>query len=634
VNEWLGWMVGRRAQLLLNQGREQNLTQKDIDALLSLAKGREAQFERAAADYVAIKNAILDVAEGAGLIDPAARAVWDHAEYVPFYRDDDGDTVGPGTRRGLAGQTSGIRTLKGGESALADPLANIVRNFTKLIDASLKNHAMQLAVDNLGAPYFTPAANEFKAEIIPLSQVKKHLRDAGVSESMLQAIPDTALRGMARMLAMKPPSGDNDVRVMRNGKAEYHTVSDPLVLAALTAFREPAKSFPVKVMQWFKRLLTAGVTTTLEFVGANFIRDSGSAWIISDERFRPGWDSITGAVKTLANDQGTREMMMAGATFLGGQFYGNDPDAAAAALRRALRAKGMKSKDLEGFLSTVARSPLKLWDGYLRITSALENANRRAVRDAALRAGRSELEANFAARDLMDFAMRGDAAAMRFFADVVPFLNARVQGLYKLGRRAGTRKGLRSVALRGGVITLASAALYAWNMIAHQDEYDELQEWDKDAYWHIAPGTDYHVRIPKPFELGLLFGTVPERIMESIRYATTGEGDRPSATWDALVRSLTGTLAFNPVPQAFMPGQQDVLHRRPDRGHRRPAPAARSTGGVVHVRHHESPGPAGEQRHRPVPEAARTPVERLHRGPGRLRARRVRRPGAHARRPA
>jgi hypothetical protein len=256
--------------------------------------------------------------------------------------------------------------------------------------------------------------------------------------------------------------------------------------------------------------------------------------------------------------------MMAGATFLGGQYYGGDADAAAAALRRALRAKGMSNRSIEGFMGTIARSPLTLWDSWLRLSSAIENANRRAVYDAAIKAGRTPTAAAYMARDLMDFSMQGDAAWVRFFADVLPFFNARLQGLYKLGRRAGTPEGKRAILLRGGVLVLASVGLMAWNMAMHAEGYDELEEWDKDAYWHIAPGTPYHVRIPKPFELGILFGTAPERMMRAITGQVDGgdAGDRPGQTFQSAWRAITGTLAINPIPQAGMPIAEQWANKR------------------------------------------------------------------------
>lgn len=562
IDDFLGWMVGRRAKLLKSQGRENNLSDADIAALLSLAQGNEAAFQKAATDYLKIKNAVLDVAEQAGLIDPVARAAWDHAEYIPFYRQDGDHAVGPGTRRGLAGQSSGIKTLKGGEQALADPLANIVRNFAKLLDAANKNRATLLAVDRLGGQFFKPAPREMQPATIPLDQVKRHLRDQGVPDATIDGMPPAALKGVQRMLSIVPPTGEDVVRVMREGKAEYYRVLDPLVLRALTAFKAANKNMAIKPFIWFKRLLTMGVTTTAEFVGANFIRDSGSAWVISDDRFIPGWDSLKGIGNTLRNDPGTRDMMMAGATFLGGNFYDGNADSAAAAIRRALRKKKFSSKAIQGFMDTVPTNPLQLWDKWLTISGAVENANRRAVYDAALKSGRTKTEAAYMARDLMDFSMQGDAQWVQFFSDVLPFFNARLQGMYKLGRRAGTPEGRRAIVLRGGVLVMASAALYAWNMAMHGDAYDDLEEWDKDAYWHVAPGTEHHVRIPKPFELGLIFGTAPERMMQAIRNVRSGDGDKPSATWNSLVRALTGTLAMNPIPQAALPVMEQWANKR------------------------------------------------------------------------
>lgn len=557
LDAWLGWMVGRRAKLLKAQGRENLFTDDDIDALLSLSKGRDAEFASAARDYLKIKNAILDVAEQAGLIDPVARAAWDHAEYVPFYRDDAGDTVGPGTRKGLEGQTSGIRTLKGGDANLSDPMANIIRNFTKLVDASMKNRAMLLAVDKLGASMFKKAGPDFSPALIPMDQVKKTLIAQGVPQSVISGMPASALKGVQSMLSIKPPSGDDIVRVMRNGKAEYYQVADPIVLRALTAFRQQTKHPAVQPLIFAKRLLTTGVTTTAEFVGANFIRDTAATWVIGDKKIKLGIDAANGVVRTLMTDQATKDMMAGGGSFIGGNFYGGDPDATAAALRRSLRARGLRNADIETFVGTVARSPLILWDKWHKLSSAIENANRNAVYRRALQSGKPKVQAVYEAKDLMDFSMIGDSQFIQFFADVLPFFNARVQGLYKLGRAAADPKARRQIAARGAMIALASVALWYWNITQYGDGYDELEEWDKDTYWHIAPGTRWHIRIPKPFEIGVLFATAPERMAQAI-----SGNDRSDQSWESLWRNLTGTLAMNPIPQAFLPIIEQWANRR------------------------------------------------------------------------
>lgn len=557
IDAWLGWMVGRRAKLLKDQGREHLFTDADINALLSLSNGREQQFADAAKAYLRIKNNVLDVAEQAGLIDPAQRAAWDHAEYIPFYRQEGERALGPGTRKGLEGQSSGIRTLRGGESELSDPLANIVRNFTRLIDASLKNRAMLLAVDKLGKGMFEKKGPDFEPVLIPMDQVKRTLREQGVPESTIQSMPAGALKGVQRMFSLKPPDADNVVRVMRDGKAEYYEVADPVVLRALTSFKQQTKHPAVQPFIFAKRLLTTGVTATADFVAANFLRDTASTWIIGDKRIKLGIDAAQGVVRTLFKDKATRDMMAGGGSFIGGNLYGGDVDATAAALRRALRAKGMNNRDIEGFIGTVARSPMILWDKWMELSSAIENSNRNAVYRAAIASGKPRIQAIYEAKDLMDFSMQGDSAFMQFFSDVLPFFNARVQGLYKLGRAAADPATKRQIMTRGALLALASVALWAWNTSQYGDGYDELEEWDKDTYWHIAPGTRWHVRIPKPFEVGLLFGTAPERMAQAM-----AGNDRAEQSWDSLFRAITGTLAINPIPQGVLPIVEQWANRR------------------------------------------------------------------------
>jgi len=550
IDGWLGWMVGRRAQVLKRQGREHLMTDADIAALLSLAKGKEAQFKQAAAAYLKIKSAVLDVAEQAGLINAGSRATWDSVEYIPSYRADDAadTTLGPGTRKALAGQSSGIRQLKGGQQNLADPLGNIVRNFTRLIDASLKNNAMLEAVDQYGDTYFEKVGMSGGFEKIPLSQIKELLLDRGVPQSTIDAMPQDALTGLQKMWAVKPPDADDVVRIMRDGRPEYYRVPDPELLRSLTSFKVPEKHWAIKPAIFLKRLLTAGVTASPEFMVRNFIRDSGSAWVLSDDKFRLGWDSAAGALRPLVDDSDQRAMMLAGGSFIGGNIHGGSPDETAAALRRALRKKGLTSKQIEDHLATVVRTPLAVWDKWQAVGSALENANRNAVYQAAIKAGRSPKEAAYLARDLMDFAMQGDSKFIQFFADVLPFFNARLQGLYKLYRQGGKKQLRKAMLLRAGSITAATVALWAWNSLMYADGYDELEEWDKDTYWHIAPGTAFHTRIPKPFELGVIFATAPERLARSV-FGQDRLGQTAQSAW----AQISGTLAMNPVPQAVMP---------------------------------------------------------------------------------
>lgn len=552
--QFLGWLVARRAQALKRQGRENLMTDADIAAGLALAKGHEAAFQQAAGDYLRLKNAILDLAEQTGTVDPAARAMWDSIEYVPFYREKEGAAAGPGTRQGLANQSSGIRKLRGGESALTDPLANIIQNFTRLVDSAMKNRATMLAVDSLGAPYFRPAALAVKAEVIPLDQVKKHLIATGTDPATVDALPDAALKGVAKMLAIKAPEGDDIVRLMRNGKAEYHHVDDPLLLRALTAFNEVPTHAGVKPFVWAKQLLTAGATATPEFLAANTLRDTGEAWATAGNKFLPLVDTLRGAWQNVTESELTQDLMMAGSAFHSGYFHTGRNDDTAKAIRRALRKGGMAQGAVEKHLSTLY-NPKRWWDLYRSGMEASEMGSRILLAQRHMEAGGSFLEAAHEAKDFLDFSMRGDDRFVQFFTSVLPFLNARLQGGYRLAR-VGTTQGRRGkLASRMGMIALASTSLYLWNTMIYGAGYEDLEDWDKDAYWHIAPGTERHVRIPKPFEIGLVAGTFVERMWAALAYQLTDgeQADRPKATLESFVRGIVHTMAIDPIPQLARP---------------------------------------------------------------------------------
>ncbi|GEM_PF-2523598 len=557
--QFLGWMVARRAEALKRMGREHLMTDADIRAGLSLAEGHEQEFAAAATGYLKLKNAILDLAEQAGTVDPAARAAWDHAEYVPFYRqmspEGEEATAAPGTKEGVKRISAGIKELKGGKSALEDPLGNIIKNFVRLVDSAMKNRAMTLAVDQIGAPYFVPAQMKMKQELIPLDQVRRHLNDAGVDPAIVDGMPAEALEGVRKMLAIKAPEGPDILRVMRDGKAEYYHVMDPLLLRSMDAFAEAPTHWFVKMLGLAKNVLTAGATSTPDFIIRNWIRDTGEAAITAQDKFVPVLDSVRGAVESLRESELAQDLMMAGGYFHSGLFRQGDVADTAKAIRRALRSTGMSQTAVNRYMRSIV-NPVKWWDQYRRLSESTEMGSRIALARRRMEAGAGDVRAVFEAKDFLDFQMHGDAAFVQFFLKTVPFLNARLQGMYRLGRVTTGKNRRGKVAAKLAMLATASMALAWWNTLMYGDAYDELEEWDRDANWHIAPGTEFHMRIPKPFELGLVGGTLPERMLASMRYAlTNGEaGDRPEQSWDAFWHAITSTLAINPLPQAIKPG--------------------------------------------------------------------------------
>ncbi|QIF45224.1 LPD38 domain-containing protein [Aeromonas veronii] len=516
LHNWLGWMAGHRAELLMVQGRENLLDANDIAALKGQGKGKEAKFLDAKARWNRLNAATLDLAQEAGLFTKEARAEFENEWYIPFFREsDDGDVIAPFKPKGIANQNAGIKKLKGGEANTNDLLENIFTSTSKLIDASMKNMAAQKTVWNLA--------------------------DTGLIEVV-------AKPNMMDWRALK--NGKDLITVKLEGEDYMIRVEDPDLYRAMTFFDRKPFGAMVNVAAKAKRLLTAGVTASPEFMLRNFLRDSLSSWAISKDGFRPVIDSIKGVEKTLAMDGSTIDVMFSGASFLGGYVNGNDPEAMADTVRKSLRRKGMTPEQIARYEKSIIRNAAQakgvvanVWEKYNRYGEAFENANREAVYAAAIKAGKSHAQAAFESKDLMDFSMLGASRTMQVMTQLLPFFNARVQGLGKLTREL--RDNPRAIAKRAGMITAASLALLAANW--DDERYEELPDWDKDANWHFFVG-DQHFRIPKPFEIGVLFGTIPERMVRAM-----GDKDTGAQFGKAVARAIGDTFALNPIPQLAKP---------------------------------------------------------------------------------
>ena len=186
----------------------------------------------------------------------------------------------------------------------------------------------------------------------------------------------------------------------------------------------------------------------------------------------------------------------------------------------------------------------KMWDAYQEFGDRGENVNRAALYKQLRDRGLDHLEASYQARDLLDFSMQGKWAAVRFLTQTVPFMNARLQGLYKLGRATADDPARMGYVV--GAAALASMALLLWN--ADDDDWKKREEWDRDNYWWFkVAGTAF--RIPKPFEIGAV-ASVAERLLE---YMISNERDPGKRFFKSMGGMIANNLSMNPIPQIVKP---------------------------------------------------------------------------------
>jgi hypothetical protein len=559
LDDYLMYAVGRSANELMGQGREHLFTKAEIKAMLAL---KRPEFDRAFDEYQVWNKAVLDFAQAKGVIDPAARQLFARSQYLPFHRV---GQPGEGTR--VQGDWKGIKALTGGTGNLRDVLGNMIGNANTLTDAALTNEARQevakLAGKEGGASFMAKIPTEERGVKIPRDEIERVILDAlGVSSKRalpadqqifvdqiidnLGGLVDVMLRGQA-------PTGRNVVAVLRQGKPEYYEVADPVLLRALTALKRPIAGPIVRLLAIPKRIGQATVTLTPDFMAANILRDTVMGGIMSRNGFRPIIDSAIGLKSRLTHDQNYKDFIANGGG-LSSQLL--DEKAFRRHLERYYGRKGINYR-------TVLDTPAKLLDGLEHIADAFEMATRLGEYRRAIQKGAEPRHAAYLAREVStDFAMRGDSQALGALYDTVIFLKAGAVSLDRAYRGFTQDPNRARIAALTGLLALASAGLYAVNR--NNPLYQQIEDWDRDANWHIfvptpaalrawSEGRDLkpedaylHLRLPKLWEIGA-FSSIAERALEGILDRAPAETARRIASVAAQQFNL------DPIPQAIRP---------------------------------------------------------------------------------
>lgn len=509
-DRFFSWMAGRRAEQLKKEGRENLFTNEDISALSSLNQGqmkdgtsREATYLRAQKDVAELNKSVLDIAEKSGLIDAESRKVWASDFYVPFYRVMEEGITGPSIKSGLVNQKS-IKQLKGGTNNLGDLTENMLRNWSTLLTASAKNRAAKASLDAATAIGAATEADE------------------------------ATIRSMGKSANTKA------VSYMENGVNRWHVVEDEHLLAAITALEfNGYNNQAMKVMQKFKNYLTLAVTVMPGFKVRNLIRDSISSIAVAQAGYNP-LANLKNGYSLLRDDDAKAQLIAGGAVYRFGTYMeGNRAENV-----KRLIDSGVSDDTILNTAEKMTGFIKKLWSGYQEAGDLSENLNRAALYKKLREDGKSHLEASFEARDLMDFGLSGAWAGVRALNQVLPFFNARLQGVYKLGR--GYNDDPRRMGYVIGAVALASIAL----MLAYKDDDDFKKRTDADRnnyWWFKVGGTAY--RIPKPFEIGAA-GSAIEHLTALMFDSENTNAHRFGQQMQELIN---GQLAMNPIPQVFRP---------------------------------------------------------------------------------
>jgi hypothetical protein len=533
LDDFRAYSVSKRALELADRGIETGISVDD--AVATIRQLNTPEFQKAFTELVGYQNSILNQLVKSGVLSgkDAATIRALNQNYVPFYRlfDEAGGGLGRNT---FANLPSPIKAIKGSSRDIVDPIESIIKNTYVITNIAERNRIGKALVELAES---TPGAGRWAEKVatpmfgssFQLDEIAKALRDAGVDTSAID------LEHVATIFrpSIFAPGKENIVTVFRNGKREFWQLQPDLYRAMLALDKKIADDV-IKLVSYPTRILRAGATLNPEFMARNPLRDAFTAYVYSKYGFIPGVDTARGLFHVLKKDDLYWKWKAAGGSH--GALVSLDRNYLQASIR-SITERSLKDKTLN-----IIRNPI---EGLRVLSEFTEEATRVAEfakglkKEGMTRAG--IMKAAAASRDVtLDFARAGTAS--KEINKIVAFFNAALQGTDKLARQfmsdpvGSTVKAVTS-------ITLPSIVLYYVN---HDNpKYQELPQWQKDFFW-IIPVRDKFYRIPKPFELGIIFGTLPERMLE---FAKTN--DRKA--FDEYGANLLEAGAPSVVPTAMLP---------------------------------------------------------------------------------
>jgi hypothetical protein len=520
------YLVSRRTVELSGRGIETGINPNDAKQSVAELESQYPNFNAVAEELYTYQRELLEYVEESGLIskDTLKKLAAKSKDYVPFYRVMEELQSNGHMGKGFTNIRDGIKKIRGSEREIVDPLESIVKNTYALIDAADRNQ-VGIALANL-AEKDKVLYQMFEKVPNPMAKVAEvTAKDLGISLDGLTEEETERVFNVFRPSMFNPK--DNVVSVVMDGKKSFYQV-DPELYKAITAIEREDVNIMIRLLAYPAKWLRAGAVLNPDFwLLKNPVRDTLSAFVYSKYGFIPIVDTI----------RGTFEYLKKGEMYNLWRASGGERSMLVSLDREYLQksfSEVLKGKPKVEYL----KHPLEALQIFAEFT---ESGTRIGEFMRGVRKGATPIQSGFDSREVtLDFAVMG--AKTRSWNMITAFFNSNMRGVDKLVREATQRPLNFAPKIILGIM-LPSILLYLVNK--DDERYKEIPQWERDLFWIFFVG-DQILRIPKPFEVGILFGSIPERIMEYI------DNRDP----DVLKESLSNLLSsMNPgiVPTGLSP---------------------------------------------------------------------------------
>ena len=447
----------------------------DADKAYLNANPKVKQYmDAASAEYRQYNAGLLDFAAQCDFLTPEEATRLKRVPYVPYYRVEDGvvklfvEDERP-IRIGNIKDNPDLQRMIGDTNKIMPILTSAVQNTYMLTRAALDNKA---AYETSNAMYKAGFASKYGPGQGPANADTVHFKVEG---KPYFATIDSDTFGIPAHLIVKGMEG-------------IKTTLPQLVQML---------GVPADILRKF-------ITRSPAYAVRQVIRDPINAALLSGTDGVPVLNALRQLSKMRNGQSTTQDELMRGLVVSSNVYTGNE-------------------KDMEKFLQDIQSGKGK-WTKMLGMidSAALQAdvATRALVYESALRRGLSKAQAQFVAMESQNFGRRGLSPSMQMLSTMVPFFNAQIQGLDVLYRTlrgkmpfAQQMEIQRKLKARG-LMLMTGAMAYAI-MMQDDEAYKKASPEERYGNFFVyIPGIKDPLRIPIPYEIGVLFMAIPQAIVD------------------------------------------------------------------------------------------------------------------------
>ena len=487
------WMAAQRAKTVgLNKlDFSGKITQQMLDEVernVASDKQTAAAFKEASDIYAKYNEGLINFAVKAGAINKKdAEAMLKNKNFIPFYRQRPNTKevfleIGgaPAIKIGNLVDQPYLHELIGGDQPILDIFTSSLQNTSMLTDMALRNMATKEVANSL-------------ASLGMLKTDPDSKKDTGIHKG-------------------NGPAGPNVIHFKVDGEnhwAEVDTKTTDIPTELLVKGLQGVNtSLPeiVKIMGEASSFLRKGITRNPAYALRQLIRDPLNAAFVAGVDTMP----ITSSMQEIANmwrGKSEGETLLRRSGILGGQTLTGT------------------AEDMQKILNDLL-SGNKGWDYRMAQLDKLsiqgDAATRVVMYNNYIKQGLSDIEATLATLEAMNFSKRGISPSLFQLSIMVPFMNAQIQGLnvlYKAwkGNMPFNEKLNIKNKIRQRAVMMAGFTMIYATLMQDDEAYQNANDDEKYSNWFLPnPFGEEHIKVPIPFEVGLLFKAVPEALVNTI----------------------------------------------------------------------------------------------------------------------